>query len=170
MSAKSSRNAVTHGIHTSVVVLRNESNEDFLKLEAEYLALWNPVGPLERILLDQIIAAEWRLRRTWQTETAAVDLQMDRDAPAIEKELGAFDEPVRSAVAFTHMSDGSLFLDNMHRYETRFTRQIDRAAARLSALQEKRARHAGLLPAVSQPQAAQQNKTIPPNETKEFRQ
>ena len=129
MSAKSSRNAVTHGIHTNVLVLRNENNEDFLETRGRYLALWHPVGPLERVLVDQMIAAEWRLRRTWQTETAAVDLQMDRDAPAIEKELGAFDEPVRAAVAFTHMSDESLLLDNMHRYETRFTRQIDRAAA-----------------------------------------
>ena len=57
-------------------------------------------------------------RRTWQTETAAVHLQVDRSAAVIEKELGAFDEPVRAAVAFTHMCDESLFLDNMHRYET----------------------------------------------------
>ena len=38
MSSKSSRNAVTHGIHTSVIVLRNENNEVFLNLEAEHLA------------------------------------------------------------------------------------------------------------------------------------
>ena len=132
MQSKSSRNAVTHGIHTSVVVLRNENNQDFLRLEAEYNALWNPVGPLERVLCDQMISADWRLRRTWQNETAAIDLQMDRDAPALAKELHEFDEPVRSAVALTHMSDDSLFLDNMHRYETRFTRQIDRPPAACS--------------------------------------
>jgi hypothetical protein len=85
-----------------------------------------------------MIAADWRLRRTWQNETAAIDLQMDRDAPALEKELHAFDEPVRSAVALTPIAGESLFLDKMHRYETRFTRQIDRAAARLGALQEER--------------------------------
>ena len=136
----SSRTAVTHGIHTSVVVLRNESDTEYRRIEAEHLALWQPVGPLERLLVDQIVAAEWRLRRTWVTETAAIDLQMDRDAPELHKELhGAFDEPVRAAVALTHMSDESQFLSNMHRNEVRFSRQIDRASKRLQILQEKRA-------------------------------
>ena len=101
MQSKSSRNAATHGIHTSVIVLRNENNQDFLSLEAELNALWNPVGPLERVLYDEMISADWRLRRTWQNETAAIDLQMDRDAPALAKELHEFDEPVRAAVALT---------------------------------------------------------------------
>ena len=154
-----SRNAVSHGIHTSVVVLRNENDAEYRRIEAEHLALWNPVGPLERLLVDQIIAAEWRLRRTWVTETAAIDLQMDRDAPELKKELGAFDEPVRAAVALTHMSDQSLFLENMHRNEVRFTRQVDRAAGRLAALQEKRARKS------EQALARQQNAQILQNET-----
>jgi hypothetical protein len=81
--------------------------------------------------------------------------------PALAKELGRFDEAVRSAVAFTHMADESFFLDNMHRYETRFTRQIDRAAFRLIALQERRTRKNEQAP------AHPQNKTILQNETGE---
>ena len=30
---------------------------------------------LERSLLDQMNGADWRLRRVWQNETAAIDLQ-----------------------------------------------------------------------------------------------
>jgi hypothetical protein len=157
MPSNSSRNAVTHGIHTSVVVLRNENDELYRQLEADHTALWNPVGPLERVLVAEIVTAEWRLRRTWQTETAALDLQMDRDAPALHKEIGPCDEPVRTAVAFTHIAGESFFLDNMHRNETRFSRMIDRAAARLTALQERRLRKA-------QPPQDQQNKTILQNE------
>ena len=66
MSSKSSRNAVTHGIFTSVLVLRNENDEDFLRLEAQYNGLYHPVGPLERNLVDQMIAADWRLRPNQQ--------------------------------------------------------------------------------------------------------
>jgi len=161
----SSRNAITHGIHTSVVVLRNENDAEYRRIEAEHLALWSPVGPLERLLVDEIIAAEWRLRRTWVTETAAIDLQMDRDAPALHKELhGAFDEPVRASVALTHMSDESQFLDHMHRNEVRFSRQIDRVSKRLAAVQEKRAakeaqalscqQHAQILKNEKQPEKA----------------
>jgi hypothetical protein len=156
----SSRNAVTHGIHTSVVVLRNENDAEYRRIEAEHLALWNPVGPLERLLVDQIIAAEWRLRRTWVTETAAIDLQMDRDAPALQKELRSFDEPVRAAVALTHMSDESRFLGNLHTDEVRFSRQIDRASKRLAFLQEKRAAKE------AQTVARQQNAQILKNETR----
>jgi len=157
----SSRNAVTHGIHTSVVALRNENDAEYRRIEAEHLALWQPVGPLERLLVDQIVAAEWRLRRTWVTETAAIDLQMDRDAPDLQKELHvAFDEPVRAAVALTHMSDESQFLETVHRNEVRFSRQIDRASKCLTALQEKRAAQE------AQALARQQNAQILQNETR----
>ena len=91
------------------------------------------------------------LRRTWVTETAAIDLQMDRDAPELQKEL-------RAAVALTDMSDESQFLDNMHRNEVCFSRQIDRASKRLAALQEKRAAKE------AQTLARQQNAQILQNE------
>jgi len=45
----SSRNAVSHGIHTSVVVLSNENDAECRRVEAEHLALWQPAGPLERL-------------------------------------------------------------------------------------------------------------------------
>ena len=147
----SSRNAVTHGIHTSVVVLRNENDAEYRRIEAEHLALWKPVGPLERLLVDH--------RGTWVTETAAIDLQMDRDAPELQKELRTLDEPVRAAAALTHMSDQSRFLENMHRNEVCFSRQIERASKRLAFLQEKRAAQE------AQALARQQNAQILQNET-----
>jgi len=58
MSSKSSRNAVTHGIFTSVLVLRNENDEGFLRLEAQDNDLCHPGGPL----VDQMLAADWNLR------------------------------------------------------------------------------------------------------------
>jgi len=85
---------------------------------------------------------------------------MDRDAAGLKKELGTFDEPVRAAVALTHMSDESQFLANLHRNEVCFSRQIDRAAKRLAVLQEKRtAKEAQTL-------ARQLNAQVLQNETK----
>ena len=136
----SSRNAVTHGIFTSPLVLRNENNAEFLRLERGYLTQWNPVGPLECLLVDQMIAADWRLRRIWQTETARLDLQMDRDSPALDQEFDELDEQVRASVALEHLGDQSRFLDHMHRYEARLTRQLERTSRHLAAVQELRAR------------------------------
>ena len=123
----SSRNAVTHGIFTSPLVLRNENHDEFLRLERGYLTQWNPVGPLECLLVDQ-------------TETARLDLQMDRDSPALDQEFAELDEQVRASVALEHLGDQSRFLDHMHRYEVRFTRQLERTSRHLAAVQELRAR------------------------------
>ena len=49
----SARNAVTHGVHTSVVVLRDENDVECRRIEAEHRALWSPVGPVERLLVDE---------------------------------------------------------------------------------------------------------------------
>ncbi len=137
---KSSRNAVTHGIFTSPIVLRNESNAEYLRLEREHLAQWSPVGPLESNLVDQLIAADWRLRRVWQTETARLDLQMDRDDAELAAELKDVDEQVRASVALEHLGDQGRFLDHIHRYEVRFTRQLERTSRYLTALQDIRRR------------------------------
>jgi len=86
MSRHNNQNAASHGIHKSILVLRNESEPAFQKLEKELTEECNPVGPTEQMYVEQLIAAAWRLRRTWQTETAGIDLQMDQDAPQLAKD------------------------------------------------------------------------------------
>jgi hypothetical protein len=139
-SVSSSSNSTTHGIFTSAVVLRNENNQEFLALEREYTEHYSPLGPSERKLVEEMAVCEWRQRRVWATETAGIDLQMDLDAPGLEKEFEQLDEPVRAAIAIKNLADNSSFLELMHRYETRFSRQYDRALRRLLDLQDRRSR------------------------------
>jgi hypothetical protein len=154
-SVSSSANATTHGIFTSPVVLRNENNQEFLALEREYTEHYSPLGPSERKLVEEMAVCEWRQRRVWSTETAGIDLQMDLDAPGIEKEFEQLDEPVRAAIAIKNLADNSSFLELMHRYETRFSRQYDRALRRLLDLQDRRNR---------QPEPPQRDNRILQNE------
>ncbi len=133
----SSRNAVTHGIHTSVLVLRNGNEPEYQRIEAEHLASGIPSAPSS--------ASSWTNHRR---RVAPPPHLADRD-----RRHRPPDGPrrPRSPKGTPHlrrarprrcrpypMSDESLFLSNMHRYEVRFTRQLDRSSARLAALQEKR--------------------------------
>jgi hypothetical protein len=79
--AVASMNALKHGaLAHSVVVLGHhvkESSRDFKKLCAEYYASLTPVGPMEEMLVDQIVTAAWRLRRARLAETGEVALSVD---------------------------------------------------------------------------------------------
>jgi hypothetical protein len=62
-------NALKQGLLSQEVLLPWEDAEAFRELEASLRAELQPVGVLENILVDRIIAAYWRLRRAGQVET-----------------------------------------------------------------------------------------------------
>ena len=136
--ARSARNSSSHGIFKSPYTLRNEKDPVFLQLEAEFNEEWDPRGPTETVLVEQLILCQWRLRRIWAAETAGIDMQMDEDAQELENTYGQFDEACRTAAAFKHLADGSKFLDLMQRYDRSLSRQFDRAIGRLRELQRDR--------------------------------
>jgi len=74
-------NALKHGLLAQTVVVRGhrikESANEFKKLCREYYADLNPVGPLEAMLVDQIIQAAWRLRRARTAESGEIALSVD---------------------------------------------------------------------------------------------
>jgi hypothetical protein len=137
--ARSARNASTHGIFKSPFVLRNEQDALFLQLEAEFTEEWDPQGPTESALVDQMVICRWRLNRVWATEAAAIDMQMDEDAEALAEKYGEFDEACRTAAAMKHLSDDSNFLSLLQRYDTSLSRQFDRALVRLRQFKRDRA-------------------------------
>ena len=65
----SSLNALKTGIHAESVVLPSENPADRATLVAEYYARFRPTRPEERVYVDDIIQAEWILRRLRRTET-----------------------------------------------------------------------------------------------------
>ena len=65
----SSFNALKTGIHAESVVLPSENPADRAALVAEYYARFRPTRPEERVYVDDIIQAEWTLRRLRRTET-----------------------------------------------------------------------------------------------------
>ena len=56
-------NATKHGLRSQEVLLPGEDEEALKELDENLRAELQPLGELENLLVDGIIAAHWRLRR-----------------------------------------------------------------------------------------------------------
>jgi hypothetical protein len=61
-------NALKHGLLSQEVLLPGENGESLQELEERLRAELQPIGELENLLVEQVIAAYWRLRRLRRVE------------------------------------------------------------------------------------------------------
>ena len=73
--ARSSANAVQHGILSRHLILPGESREEFNDLLSQLLTEQKPVGTLEMAVVERMAIAPWRQRRLVAAETGRVRLQ-----------------------------------------------------------------------------------------------
>lgn len=64
-----SRNALRHGLLSREALLSDEDRSVFRALASNLREDLEPVGTLEEILVDRVVAAVWRLRRVHTIET-----------------------------------------------------------------------------------------------------
>src|SRR5665213_3227706 len=69
------RNALRHGLCSERVVIFEESAEDFDEFAAGIQAVLAPADAYEDALAERIVQIEWRLRRVWRMEAAAIDAE-----------------------------------------------------------------------------------------------
>ncbi len=138
---KSSINALKHGLTGKAVVLSNESQMHFDELHLTYVQEFKPESTVEMDLVDQMVSAQWRLRRIWRMQTAALDLKMDQQEAEIAKAFNQIDQTTRVTVAFTAMANEGKALDLFLRYETAYTRMHQRAINSLSKLRKEKLRN-----------------------------
>ena len=135
---KSSANSLKHGLTGKAIVLTNESQAQFDDLHQTYVVEFRPESGVEMDLIDQMVAAQWRLRRIWRMQTAALDLKMDRQEAEIAKNFQQIDQCTRVTVAFTALANEDKSLDLLLRYETAYTRIYQRAMNMLVKLRRER--------------------------------
>ena len=116
--ARSSRNALTHGLTARDLVLPAADREEYDALRAALLDDLQPQGALELELFDQLLHAAWNLRRVRRLE---VDLSCGRHGD--------------------RLSDDALdaTFNRYARYHARFERSFYRALKELRVLQSARA-------------------------------
>jgi hypothetical protein len=79
--AVSKMNALKHGILSKEAVVHGrcikESDREFAALHQRFWQELNPVGPVEEMLVDQIVTTHWRLRRAMKAESGEIALSVD---------------------------------------------------------------------------------------------
>jgi hypothetical protein len=138
---KSALNATKHGLTGKAIVLSNESQVHFDELHLTYVEEFRPESGVEMDLIDQMVAAQWRLRRIWRMQTAALDLAMDQQQTVITQKFKQIDQATRTTVAFTTMADEHHTLELFLRYETAYARMHQRALNTLLKLRKEKLRN-----------------------------
>jgi hypothetical protein len=120
------------------LVLTTEDKNKFVALYREYLDEYNPQGPTQRDLVEEMVAAKWRQRRCSIIETGILNVTMDRMADKIEEEFVNLPNSIRTALAFLdqHGADGALA--RIARDEARRARTWHRALKLLRELQKEK--------------------------------
>ncbi len=137
--ARSSQNGTRHGLYSSRIVLTNESQEDFDHLFLELTEEWNPVGPTENQLLQDIAVARWKIRRFENMEGAAFDTEMFIHQKSFDECFQPNDPAMRHHDAATSLnSTAPGLIDFYHRAVSRFERTCSRAVKDLERLQMRR--------------------------------
>jgi hypothetical protein len=117
---KSSANSVRHGFLSTLVVLEDEKTETFITLLDTLVQELNPQTEAQRILVETMAAARWRLLRVWAIERETLQAEIDKHDRA--------EHPAtRAALSFRTLTDQSRTLDLLNRYESRFCRQYARS-------------------------------------------
>lgn len=155
--ASSSGNALKHGLSARQVVIYGESQGMYNQLLAGIISEFDPQGPTEEILVEQIASTLWRLRRVPQLEAALFDLIANRQqesdaaadpyqlvlAPADISEDGHSDlilgeeRYVRGRMIEAALSMNDT-ISKLSRYEAQLTKQLDRSFDRLRKLIKQR--------------------------------
>src|ERR1035438_9153830 len=151
----SSRNAITHGMLSTTIVLKGESTDRFLGLLATLFEEFQPQTPFEESLIENMAVSRWRQMRIWGLEKAGMDHEMRRQSemsnfPALDPDDdddASTAAATRASIAFRTLSDDSRSLELINRYDSRYDRQYYRAHRRFVETRDRRTTP----PAPSQP-------------------
>jgi len=132
--ARSSQNALKHGLCSQALLLPSEDPSEFHDLLTAYIQQLQPDGPVELDLVHEMVAAKWRLDRI-----ALIETQLFAGAIAVEEDRS--DHPLTPTEAlaggFERLANGSS-LAVLHRMESRLARAYSRALRNLLQLQKLR--------------------------------
>ena len=133
------KNAVRHGILTREVLLKGEDEKSLGNFAERMLAELQPVGEVEVLLVDRMIASAWRLRRLVNVEVEIFRREMD----SMFGELGDV------GLAFIRRDgNGADAFSKLSRYESAIERSMYRALHELQRMQAERAGQNVPLPVV----------------------
>jgi hypothetical protein len=137
-TARSSKNALKHGLTAQLDTLPRESQEVFDALLDSHMTRYQPVGAIEEDLVQTLAITRWRLRRIPALEFGIFDNETVRLEERIDREFSEITDLGRLAYAFHELADNSKSLALLIRYEASLIRTHDRVFKHLTAIQKLR--------------------------------
>jgi hypothetical protein len=134
--AKSSQNAMKHGLAGGPIVLPYESQQEFDALHADFIHHFRPANSVERDLVHEIVSSRWRLRRIERMECALMSQAVERQLEILGEDA---DIGTAEALAFTELAENSKGLRLVERYSRSLRRSYEKAWQELERLQRERA-------------------------------
>src|ERR1700730_18086314 len=135
---KSSRNSLKHGLTAGSgnILLDCEDPDQFDEILNKLHTIHEPVTSAETDIVEEMVAARWRIRRMWTIETGLLNAEIltQQSNPSVSDK----DPSVHLALAFRALADDSRSLALASRYEARLQRLYDRAYKTLRELQQAR--------------------------------
>ena len=122
-----------HGLHSKYAVIPGESEEEFRLFRHDLMDSLRPIGPHECGMAEQLILAQWQLRRIAMIQTGVFEL-FDRATP---REAGET-EPMRLARCFRDDTARGQTLEKMSLHQQRLSNAFHRAARFLMLSEEQR--------------------------------
>lgn len=138
-------NPIKYGLLSKEVLLADEDETALVELGKRLRHYLAPVGELELILVDKIIAAVWRLRRILRIERETIDHET-ADKTENQLSYGRKKTPVTIWEALEHDLTEHDILARFMRYEAHLERGFYRALHELQRLQAARSGKAVPLP------------------------
>jgi hypothetical protein len=127
--ARSSQNATRHGLLADSTVFDGESEERFSALLAELEAELRPEPGIEAAQVVVMAVAHWRRMRLWSVEKVQY---FEETAKRLgDPGDGQGDDPPITQLtrSFRSLSDESRSMELLNRYESRYSREYQRALA-----------------------------------------
>jgi hypothetical protein len=136
--ATAAMNAVKHGLTADTVLLADEDEDSLNEFRAGLMQRLNPVGELEELLAERIVASAWRLRRVAKIEVALLETSRNDVWPPGSPEV-LYGHGRNLGYAFLSDAEGPQCLGKLSRYESGLERSMYRALHELQRLQAARA-------------------------------
>jgi hypothetical protein len=133
--ARLARSALQHGLTAATLVLFDESEEDFDEFHSGVSLDLEPVGSIERALVERIAILSWRLRRASRTEAALINAEARKFNDYLEREEWPHKPRADIGIAFDRCTDE---ITALSRYEAAIERQLNRTIATLQRCQTRR--------------------------------
>ena len=117
-------NALRHGLTAKTAVLAGENQEHFDEALEAFQAEYQPSGPTQNLLVQQMVMAAWRLARLRHIETGLFNLRLCDLAAELNRKYTRVPENGREAFVFRDDTINSRAIENLYRYETRIERSF----------------------------------------------